>query len=96
MKTNVTNMKLAKNEDANYLARCSIVIEDAIAINDIWIVDTKKGVRVNFPQRPYEKDGEIEYASIVAPITKEAREELTSLILKAYDEAVNAKSNQVD
>lgn len=89
MKTNVTNMKLAKNENANYLAHCSIVIEDAIAINDIWIVDTKNGVRVNFPQRPYEKEGKIEYASIVAPITKEAREELTSVILAAYDAALN-------
>lgn len=90
MKTNVTNLRLSKKENTNSLAHCSIVIEDAIAINDIWIVDTKNGIRVNFPQRPYEKDGQIEYASVVAPISKEAREELTLLILQAYDEAVAA------
>lgn len=91
MKTNVTNMKLINKEDSNCMAHCSVIIEDAIAINDIWVMDGKKGVFVSFPQRPYMDGEETKYTNIVAPITKEAREELTLAILKAYDEAVAAQ-----
>lgn len=67
MKTNVKNMTLVNKADSTRKAHCSIIIEDAIALNDIWVVEGKNGLFVSFPQRPYEdrESGETKYASNV-------------------------------
>lgn len=89
MKANVTNMRLMENVASNAKAHCSIVIENAIAINDIWVMDGKNGLFVVFPQRPYTaENGEAKYANVVAPISKEARASLQTAIINAYQEAL--------
>lgn len=79
-------MTLVNKADSTRKAHCSIIIEDAIALNDIWVVEGKNGLFVSFPQRPYEdrESGETKYASIYAPITKEARQALTDAVLEEY------------
>lgn len=91
MKTNVTNLKLMENNTSNAKAHCSIVIENSVAINDIWIMEGKNGLFVSFPTRPYEdREGEVKYANVVVPISKEARKSLQDAILEAYNAAKEA------
>lgn len=89
MKINVTNLMVMENEESNAKANCSIVIEDAIAINGIWIMKGKNGLFVTFPQRAYTAaNGEAKYSNVVAPITKKAREEIQGTIIDAYNNAL--------
>ena len=92
MKIRVENVRMVENPESARKAFCSVVIEEAIVLNDIAIVEGKNGLFASMPQRSYTKDGETKYTSIYNPITKEAREELLSAVLGAYEKALDEKT----
>ena len=88
MKIEVTAMRLVKNPESARKAYASVVIEDAIVLNDIVVVEGKNGLFASMPQRQYTEGGETKYANIFNPITKEARDDLVGAILAAYEKAL--------
>lgn len=88
MKIDVTSMRLVKNPESTRKAYASVVIEDAIVLNDIAVVEGKNGLFASMPQRSYESGGETKYTNIYNPITKEARDELVGAVLGAYEKAL--------
>ena len=89
MTITVNNMRLVANKESARKAYCSVVIDDAIVLNDMVVVEGSKGLFVSMPQRSYEKDGETKYSNIYNPITKEAREEILNAVLGAYEKALD-------
>lgn len=73
-------------------ATASVVIDDAIVIKDIRIVEGSKGLFVAMPSREKrvknpEPDAKKEYIDIAHPISAEARETLINAIMDAYENA---------
>lgn len=73
------------NGEGNVKAYASVVIDDAIVLTGIRVMDGNKGLFVSMPSRQYQQDGETKYADIFFPITKEAREELQKAVLDEYN-----------
>ena len=84
MEVKVVSMKVVKNFESARKAYAAVVIDNCIRLNDVVVVEGKKGLFVSMPQRQYEKDGEVKYTNVYNPITKEARQELITAVLEAY------------
>ena len=63
-------------------ALASITIDDSIAIRNIRIIEGKNGLFVSMPNRKLPNG---EYSDIAFPITAEARQQITDVILKEYN-----------
>lgn len=66
----------------------SLTIDDCFAVHDIRIVQGAETVFVAMPSR---KTPDGEFKDIVHPINSQAREEICSTILAAYEEALKNK-----
>ncbi len=87
---NITDVRIRKvqKEDSKLKAVASVTLDDAIAIHDIKIVEGTDGCFVAMPSR---KTSDGEYRDIAHPINAEARNELISAIMFAYEkELANA------
>ena len=102
---NTTKQKLSLNikakitqmvdyEDSNVKAVASITIADAFAFHGVKVIESKNGLFVSMPQSKYTKDGEQKYSDVCHPISSEARAELNSVVLKAYEEQLEMRENQ--
>lgn len=82
----ITNVRVTKNEsilkNTNLKGFVSIVVDGAVAINNIRIIEGKKGTFLRFPSR---KNKRGEYLSVVFPITNEARKTITDAVLAVYN-----------
>ena len=82
-----------KREDASKVkANVSVVVDDAIVIKDIRIVEGPKGLFVAMPSREKrvknaDASAKKEYIDIAHPISAEARETLINAIMEAYENA---------
>lgn len=78
----VTSIKIEKLEDKGAIkARASIVLDDAICIHNIRIVEGRKGLFISFP---YTKDKNNKILDIVHPINAETREKIQEAIITEY------------
>ena len=87
---NITDVRIrmVQKEDTKLKAVASITLDDAIAIHDIKIVEGTDGCFVAMPSR---KTSDGEYRDIAHPINADARNELISAIMFAYEkELANA------
>lgn len=87
---NITDVRIRKvqKEDSKLKAVASVTLDDAIAIHDIKIVEGTDGCFVAMPSR---KTSDGEYRDIAHPINADARNELISAIMFAYEkELANA------
>jgi stage V sporulation protein G len=69
------------NGDGAIKAFCDLDIAGSFLIKGFKVVDGKKGLFVSMP-REQGKNGQ--WYDTVAPLTKEAREQLSEAVLKAY------------
>lgn len=92
IKAKITQM--VDYEDSNVKAVASITIADAFAFHGVKVIESKNGLFVSMPQSKYTKDGEQKYSDVCHPISTEARAELNSVVLKAYEEQLAMKENQ--
>ena len=69
--------------DDKLKAYASVCIDDSFLIKGIKVVD---GIHGRFVAMPSRKTGDGEYKDIAHPIKTETREELISVILKAFEE----------
>ena len=76
-----------KTETGKLKASASIVIDDAVAIHDIKLIEGNDGVFMAMPSR---KASDGEYKDIVHPINTETRNQIIELILDAFNKELNA------
>jgi len=85
MSLEITEVRVNKlkreSTDSKTLALVSVVLNKAIALNKIKIVEGPTGPFVSMASK---KDSKGEYRDIFHPITKEFREELNKAILDEY------------
>lgn len=81
--------KPLSNPQGKTLGFASVTLGNAIALNDLRVVDGNKGLFVAFPQRPYEtKDEGTKYAAIYCPISKVQHEVISDAVLTEWDKSV--------
>lgn len=81
-------IRMVQKEDSKLKAVASITLDEAIAIHDIKIIEGNDGCFIAMPSRKTQ-DGE--YRDIAHPINADARNELISAIMAAYEkELANA------
>jgi len=86
---NITDVKIFEVTGCgNLKASASITLDEEIVIRNIKIIDGQKGLFVGMPSV---KKTNGDFIDVAFPITAEAREELTGVILEAYEENQAAK-----
>ena len=86
MKISDVKIRLVTKEDSKLKAVVSLVIDDNLAIHDIKVIENEKGKIIAMPAKKNEKGM---YRDIIHPINSQTREEMTAIILKAYEDALN-------
>ena len=81
----ITSVKVFKDDRGvnRMKGKASVVIDDAIAIHDIRIIEGDKGLFIAMPSR---KNPVGEYKDIAHPINKEVRAMFEKAILDKYNE----------
>ena len=79
------NLKVARlhrfETDGAMKAFADVVINDALVIKGLRVVEGKKGVFVSMPQQ---QGKDRKWYDTVLPLTPEVRDEITRVILEAY------------
>ena len=89
--------RLVDYDNSKLKAIASVNIGGAFAIHGLRVIDSQKGLFVQMPQNSFQRDGKTEYSDIFHPITAEARSELNSKVLEAYEqEFTEAESESED
>lgn len=82
MSIKVTEVRIIKlNETMRAKAMASVVLNDAICINDIRIMEGEKGPFISMPSRRKENG---QFKDIAHPINQETREKIQAAILEEY------------
>lgn len=86
--------RLADN-DTNLRAFASITVGGAVAVHGLRVMDSKKGLFVSMPSYSYEdRNGETQYADYAHPISKEARDAISTKVLDAYEQALEESETE--
>ena len=82
----ITSVKIRKfeREGSRMKGFASVVVDNAIAIHDIRIIEGEKGLFIAMPSK---KTPTGDYRDIAHPINPEVRSMFEEAILKAYEEA---------
>lgn len=78
--------RLVDYENSKVKAVASANIGGVFAIHGLRVIDSQKGLFVQMPQNSFQRGGKTEYSDIFHPITAEARSELNSKVLDAYEQ----------
>ncbi len=85
----ITNIKVRKLlPEGRLKGIISLTLDDAVAVHDIKVVQGDERLFVAMPSR---RDDSGAFRDIIHPISQQARDEIESLILKAYHEALEAE-----
>ena len=84
MKLTSIDIRKVESEDSNVKAFVNIVVDDALAVKTLRIIDGTKGLFVAMPST---KNKEGKYRDMVHPINQETRTMMEEEIIKAYKEA---------
>lgn len=77
------------DDNSNTKAYASVNIGGAFAVHGLKVIDSRKGLFVNMPSRPYkDENGVTKYADQFHAITADARNALNDAVLDAYEQAV--------
>ena len=79
--------KLVNFEDNNLKAFASVTIGGAFTIHGLKVMDSLNGLFVSMPSTKYEKNGKTQYSENFHAITKGARDELSRIVLEAYEQS---------
>lgn len=82
---------MVANSDSMLKAVASFTIDDAFVIHDVKVIEGNKGTFIAMPSKLAPNGN---HRDIAHPANKETREELTSAILAAYEEAKNTATEE--
>lgn len=83
---NITDVRVRKvAKDGKMKAVVSITIDEQFVVHDIKVIEGEKGLFIAMPSRRA-SDGE--YRDIAHPINSDTRENIQSIILEHYEQAV--------
>lgn len=88
MKITDVRIRIVKKDEKKLKAVASITIDDCFVVHDIKVIEGAEGCFIAMPSRRT-PDGE--YKDIAHPINTETREEVRSIILTKYEEALKAE-----
>lgn len=85
----VDKIQLVKGEGDNksLKAFATLKIADVFVVKNLKVIEGKNGLFVSMPQEKYDKEGEAKWNDTAYPISKEARDEIQGLVIKAYEAA---------
>lgn len=86
--------KLIDVEQSKVKAIASVNIGNAFAVHGIRVIESDKGLFVSMPSNSYQKNGKTEYNEIFHPVTKEARTELESHVIEAYEQKLQEEQGK--
>jgi stage V sporulation protein G len=89
MKITDVRIRQVDKEDSKLKAIASVTIEECFVVHDIKIIQGESSMFIAMPSR---KTKEGEYKDIAHPINSETRNEMSDVILKAYDEALKVEA----
>lgn len=79
----LTSIKIKRTENKGSIKACAdIVLDDAICVKDIKIIDGKKRLFISFPYKKRISDGKI--VDVVHPINTELRQKIQKAIIEEY------------
>ena len=89
----ITSVKIRKVERENSRMKgiASVVVDNAIAIHDIRIIEGDNGLFIAMPSRKTSTGG---YRDIAHPINPEVRSMFEDAILEAYENAPDVEENE--
>ena len=91
---NVRIDKLVNDPNSSIKAFASVNLGDGYAVHGLKIMDSKKGLFVQMPSRPYKTaNGETKYEDIFHPVTAESRTALIDAVNDAYKQALEQQQS---
>lgn len=82
------------NGDGNIKAYATVTVGNAVAIHNLRVMDSRKGLFVSMPSRSFtDKNGDTKYTDIAHAVTKEAREAINSCVLSAYHQMTQGQNS---
>lgn len=82
MKISDVRIRKVEKDDSKLKAIASVTIEECFVVHDIKIIDGKESLFIAMPSR---KTKEGEYKDIAHPINSDTRQEMSEVILAAYN-----------
>lgn len=83
---NITDVRVRKvTKEGKMKAIVSITIDEEFVVHDIKVIEGEKGLFIAMPSR---KAADGEYRDIAHPINSATRDRIQSLILDAYEKAL--------
>ena len=80
----ITDVRMRRiNSDSKMRAVASITIDEDFVVHDVRVVEGPTGLFVAMPSR---KTTDGEFRDVAHPITAEARETISEIVLKAYND----------
>ena len=90
---NITDVRVRKvAKEGKMKAVVSITIDDEFVVHDIKVIDGEKGLFIAMPSR---KAADGEYRDIAHPINSDTRERIQKIILKKFEEVMEAEPELV-
>lgn len=84
---NITDVRVRKiTKEGRMKAVVSVTIDNEFVVHDIKVIEGEKGLFIAMPSR---KATDGEYRDIAHPINTKTREKLQSIVLAAYEVAVD-------
>lgn len=87
MKVTEVRITPVKSGNGSTKAYASINLDGVFAVNDIRVIEGKKGLFISLPNRKgKDKDGNEKYYDIAFPTTAELRKEISDAVIAKYNE----------
>ena len=88
----VTDVRVRKiTNEGKMKAIVSITLDDEFVVHDIKVIEGEKGLFIAMPSR---RSADGEYKDVAHPINSETRERIQSIILEAYEVALQNSSEE--
>ena len=87
--------RLVDSPNTHIKAFATVNLGGWYAIHGLRVIDSQKGLFVQMPQNSFNnKDGKLTYQDIFHPVSAEARTELLSAVLGAYEQKLSEEATQ--
>lgn len=87
--------RLVDSPNTHIKALATVNLGGWYAIHGLRVIDSQKGLFVQMPQNSFNnKDGKLTYQDIFHPVTADARTELFSAVLGAYEQKLSEEASQ--